>query len=33
MIETPPEDYIPDKIKENDLEKLQRQRNLDINNR
>jgi|TARA_R110002020_G_scaffold209088_2_gene415008 hypothetical protein len=29
-IETPPEDYIPDKVKGNDLEQLQKQRSLDI---
>ena len=29
-IETPPEDYIPDKVRETDLEKLQKQRTLDI---
>ena len=29
-IETPPEDYIPDKVKENDLDKLQKQRSLEI---
>ena len=31
-IETPPEDYIPDKIRENDLEKLQKQRMLETSN-
>jgi len=29
-IETPPEDYIPDKVRETDLEKLQKQRTVDI---
>jgi hypothetical protein len=29
-IETPPEDYIPDKVRETDLEKLQKQRTIDM---
>ena len=29
-IETPPEDYIPDKVRETDLEKLQKKRMLDV---
>ena len=31
-IETPPEDYIPDKVRETDLDKLQKQRTMESNN-